>query len=453
MIVRAFVLLALVFGCTSNIVPDPVGTGGGGGSDLAGGSGSAGTAGGGMGAAAVDGGGPSNDGGLGGGGGGIAGSGGEGAGKGGNSATGSGGDIVAGSGGNGAGGRGGNGAAGSGGAAGGTSGAGVGGAGGSTGAVPFDPALLSRCTGTNPIRCTIPVATDGDYTVTVSLGNATAASVARVQAELYRIVVPELSLGSGQLSAQTFSVNVRQEKHDGYSAPGMTLDVLVDAPTTGPAPRLGGIGVASAPSLPTIFVAGDSTVCDWDPALATILSPTERGWAQELSQYLSAGIAVANYADSGETAGSFYTSFFPQARTAMRAGDYLFIQFGHNDQKSQTDIDNYKANLTKYITDARAKNVTPVLFTPVARKAASTASPGFAGLDQQARDLAAAQNVALVDLTTLSLAYYKTVPDLSGLFATASEGTHFGESGATQIASLVAKALKAGTLPLRAFVK
>jgi GDSL-like Lipase/Acylhydrolase family len=101
----------------------------------------------------------------------------------------------------------------------------------------------------------------------------------------------------------------------------------------------------------------------------------------------------------------------------MRAGDYLFIQFGHNDQKSQADIDNYKANLMRYITDARAKSVTPVLFTPVARKGASTASPGFAGLDQQARDLAAAQNVALVDLTSLSLAHYRTVSELSSLFA------------------------------------
>ena len=51
--------------------------------------------------------------------------------------------------------------------------------------------------------------------------------------------------------------------------------------------------------------------------------------------YLKPGIAVANYADSGETAGGFYTKFFPAARTAMKAGDYLFIQFGHNDQKDR----------------------------------------------------------------------------------------------------------------------
>jgi lysophospholipase L1-like esterase len=343
------------------------------------------------------------------------------------------------------------GAAGGSGTAGGTGGGGA--TGGATGAVALDAALLSDCTGTNPIRCTIPVPMNGDYTVTVQLGDASAASVARVQAETYRIVVPQLSLAAGQLSLQTFSVNVRAEQHDGYSAPGQILNLLVDAPAGGPAPHLAGLGFAAAPNIPTIFVAGDSTVCDWDPALATILDPLERGWAQELSQYLTPAIAVANYADSGETAGSFYGKFFPPAKAAMRAGDYLFVQFGHNDQKSATDIATYQANLMKYITDARAKNATPVLFTPVARKGASVANPGFMGLDQQARDLAAAQKVALVDLTSLALAYYQTVPNKSALFATPTEGTHFTESGATQIADLVAGALKSGTLPLRSSVK
>lgn len=341
-----------------------------------------------------------------------------------------------------------------GGAAGGQAGArgmggavGTGGAGGVAGAVPLDPTLLSLCSGANPIRCTIPVAANGDYTVTVELGDPAAASSSRVQAELLRVVIPTMSLGAGQLSQQTFSVNVRAEVHDGYSAPGMILDLLID----GTAPRLHGLGVAARPSLPTIFVAGDSTVCDWDPAAPNILSPIQRGWAQEVSQYFGPGIAVANYADSGETAGSFYTKFFPAARAAMRAGDYLFIQFGHNDQKAQADIDAYQANLTKYITDARARNVTPVLFTPVARRTATAADPGFAGLDQQARDLAAAQNVALVDLTNLAIAYYRTVPDISVLFATPTEGTHFSETGATQVAGLVARALQSSALPIKTY--
>jgi len=63
------------------------------------------------------------------------------------------------------------------------------------------------------------------------------------------------------------------------------------------------------------------------------------------------------------------------------------------------------------------------------------------GLDQQARDLAAAQKVALVDLTNLAWAYYQTLPDKTVLFVPGQE-THFTESGATQIAAIVARALK-----------
>ena len=79
----------------------------------------------------------------------------------------------------------------------------------------------------------------------------------------------------------------------------------------------------------------------------------------------------------------------------MKRGDFLFIQFGHNDQKTQAGIDSFKANLMKFINDARTAGATPILFTPVARKTATTADPGFAGLDGQVRELAASANVAL----------------------------------------------------------
>ena len=166
----------------------------------------------------------------------------------------------------GASGRGGTSGAGGRGGANGGAGGGMAGRAGSGGSVPLDPTLLALCSGTNPIKCTIPVATNTiDYTVTVELGDPNAASVARVQAELYRIVVPQTSIAAGQLVQQTFAVNVRTEAHDGYSADGKILDLLIDAPAGGPAPRLHGLGVAAAPSIPTIFVAGDSTVCDWAP--------------------------------------------------------------------------------------------------------------------------------------------------------------------------------------------
>jgi lysophospholipase L1-like esterase len=196
-----------------------------------------------------------------------------------------------------------------------------------------------------------------------------------------------------------------------------------------------------------LFVAGDSTVCDSDPVRP------ERGWAQELSIYLKPGLAVANYADSGDTAGSLYSKFAKRG-AVLKKGDYLFIQFGHNDMKSTDAVASYKANLMKFVTDARNAMATPVLFSPVARRAyledrtkpTTLADPGFNGLDQQVRELAAAEKVAFVDLTTLALKYCATV-DAPALFSSRTEIAHFNTKGATAISQLVADALKAGTTP------
>jgi lysophospholipase L1-like esterase len=166
---------------------------------------------------------------------------------------------------------------------------------------------------------------------------------------------------------------------------------------------------------------------------------------------LKPGIAVANYADSGETSASFRSGFWGPAKALLRAGDYVFIQFGHNDQKS--NVAGFTSGMMSYITDARNANAIPVLFTPPARKSASTTDTGFAGLDQQTRDLAKAQNVTLVDLTNLSLDYYRTLPDKSVVFATPSESTHFSETGASALSGLVVKSLKTSTLALADFVR
>jgi lysophospholipase L1-like esterase len=349
---------------------------------------------------------------------------------------------------------------GSGGTSAGAGGSSSGGTGGSVGGgdaeVPLDASLLSKCTGANPIVCTIPVPANGNYTVTVELGGA-AASRSRVQAEEHRISVPPTALGAGQYSKHTFSLNVREEKHDGYGAPEKILNLLIDDggdTDNATVPALHGLGFVAAPNIPTIFVAGDSTVCDWEPTYAaTKAGPLERGWAQEFSQFLKPSIAVANYADSGETASGFYGKFWPPAKALLREGDFVFIEFGHNDQGDFT-ADQFKTNMKKYVTDALAAKATPVLLTPVARKGASTGNPGFAGLDQATRDLAAAEKVALIDMTSLTLTYYNSAGvNKAELFATTSEGTHFGEYGATQVSKLVADYLKTTALPLKQHVR
>jgi lysophospholipase L1-like esterase len=314
--------------------------------------------------------------------------------------------------------------------------------------VPLDPTLLSSCTGTSPITCTL-TAPNGNWDVTVELGDPAAAGSSRVSSETRHYENNETATAAGAYSSLTFTANVRAEVHDGgQSAPGNILNLLID----GSAPKLHGLGIRSAPCAITIFIASDSTVCDWVATNTSAIAPDETGWGQELSLYMKAGVSVANYADSGETAGSFYTKFFPAARTAMKAGDYLFIQFGHNDMKNATDVANYPTNLGKYVTDAKAKGAIPVIFSPVSRAGGSAADPGFDGLNQVALDTADSLGVAKIDLTTLSRAYYQTVPNFSNtLFV--SGGTHFSEVGAIGVAGVVANAIKSSTLGLSSYIR
>lgn len=321
-----------------------------------------------------------------------------------------------------------------------------GGGGDSAGSVPIDPALRQKCTGTSPIVCQLP-APDGNWDVTVDLGSDTAAGNSRLAAETRHYFGDARATAVGAHELVSFTANVRMEKHDGgQSAPSNILDLVID----GSAPQLRGIGIRSAPQSITIFVAGDSTLCDWVGTNTSAVNDDETGWAQALPQYFAQGVAVANYADSGETAGGFYSKFFTQAKAALKAGDYVFVQFGHNDQKDASAVASYKTNLMKYVQDARDKQATPVLFTPVSRSSGSDADPGFAGLDQQVRDLAATENVAYIDLTVLSRNYYKTVPSKAALFA--DSGTHLSSLGANAVAGLVATAIKGGNLPLKSFV-
>lgn len=318
---------------------------------------------------------------------------------------------------------------------------------GAAGSVPLDPALLAKCAGKSPIVCHLD-APNGNWDVTLDLGADAAPSNTRVAAETRHYYGDARAIAAGEHALLSFTANVRLEQHDGgQSAPANVLDLVLD----GSAPQLRGIGLRAAPHAPTLFVAGDSTLCDWVGTNTSAVSDDETGWAQALAQYFAPGIALANYADSGETAGTFYTKFFPAAEKAMKAGDYLFVQFGHNDQKDATAIADYKSNLLKYVQDARAKQVTPVLFTPVSRSTGTDAEPGFMGLDQYVRDLAAAEKVAYVDLTVLSRNYYKTVPDKKVLFA--DSGTHLSSLGAIAVAGLVAQALKTSDLPLKSWLR
>lgn len=121
----------------------------------------------------------------------------------------------------------------------------------------------------------------------------------------------------------------------------------------------------------TVHTIGDSTMAikpdpDKNP---------ERGWVQVLPQYFNENVEIKNYAVNGRSTKSFRErGNWKPVLEALKPGDYLFIQFGHNDSKD-TDPERYtnpqtayRYNLIRYIEEARAKGAVPILFSSIARR-------------------------------------------------------------------------------------
>jgi lysophospholipase L1-like esterase len=120
----------------------------------------------------------------------------------------------------------------------------------------------------------------------------------------------------------------------------------------------------------TIFMIGDSTMAD----KPLIPENPERGWGQLLDSYFLPHVVIENHAANGRSSKSFRDEGrWKSVLDRMHHGDWVIIQFGHNDEKSDetrhTDpFTTYTKNLKRYVNEAREKGGLPILATPVARR-------------------------------------------------------------------------------------
>lgn len=134
---------------------------------------------------------------------------------------------------------------------------------------------------------------------------------------------------------------------------------------------LGGLFLTSGTEdVPTIYIIGDSTAAEKDISNGKI----ERGWGMVLQGFFDEGVRVENHAVNGRSSRSFYTEGrWQTVAERLRPGDYVIIQFGHNDEKPKpdrhTDVGTtFDAHLAQYCRETRAKGATPVLMSPVVRR-------------------------------------------------------------------------------------
>lgn len=203
-----------------------------------------------------------------------------------------------------------------------------------------------------------------------------------------------------------------------------------------------------------VFIAGDSTASDYGPERAP-----RQGWGMQLQSFLDPKAwSVRNHAQSGRSARSFVEQgWLDGIAKDLRAGDVLLVQFGHNDAKLEDPAryneprDAFPAWLMRYVALARERGATPILITPVARRKFDRGQLlDTHGLYAQAvRDLAARENLGLIDLNASSAdwlralgdepskLFFMHVPEAGTPDQAQTDDTHFQERGAVAMACLV----------------
>lgn len=190
-----------------------------------------------------------------------------------------------------------------------------------------------------------------------------------------------------------------------------------------------------------IGLAGDSTMCQYkSPPAAKGLA----GWGMAFGECFNDRVEIVNLAASGRSTLSFrQQGKWKQLLDAKP--DFVFIQFGHNDQKNP-DLDangGFRSQLIEYVTEARQAGARPVLVTPVARRTfgpAGKLETRLAPWADAMKAVATERKVPLIDLHNKSMELYSKLGPEGSAFMTASpkDFTHFSERGAVEIARLVA---------------
>lgn len=224
-------------------------------------------------------------------------------------------------------------------------------------------------------------------------------------------------------------------------------------------------GFSAGPSKITVYLIGDSTM-----SIKEKRYYPETGWGMPFVYFFDESVTVDNRAMNGRSTRSFIEeNRWQPVVDNLREGDYVLIQFGHNDEvktkKTYTTETEFQANLIRYVSETRARKATPVLITPVARRSFNDQGQledTHATYSQLVRKVALANKVPLIDLDQKSQALLKDmgIETSKLLFLQLAPGehpnypdgkvdnTHFSELGARKMAQLVLAEIRALNLDL-----
>lgn len=321
---------------------------------------------------------------------------------------------------------------------------------------------------------TARVPREGNYRVTVTLAATAAETNTAIKAELRRLMAAdEIRLARGETRRVSFIVNTRTPRIAAVAAIAAG-DVKLKAPreTTQEAwawdeaitleftdpHAVRAIEIEPA-EVPTIFLLGDSTVCDQS-------KEPYASWGQMFTRFFQPEVAIANHGESGET----YRDSLGRRRldkivSVMKPGDWLILQFGHNDQKQIAagkggPFTTYKEEIKKHVAAVRAHGGNCVIVSPMERRGfdeTGAVKPSLADYAEAARQSAQELSVPFIDLNAMSKRFYAALGPEKSARAFAAPGgivdnTHHNNYGSYELAKCIVQAIRAQQLPMAKWV-
>lgn len=335
-------------------------------------------------------------------------------------------------------------------------------------------AVANAVTSAQPFLFSVAVP-EGNYRVTVTLGDPTADAITTVKAESRRLMLERVRTAAGKFETRTFTVNVRTTKISNgdevnldsremnlttHKAISRDWDDKLTLQFSDSHPAVSAIEIQKVDDAVTVFITGDSTVTDQPGGAITT-------WGQNITRWFTSDVAVANHAESGETLKGFLKERrWEKLLDSVHQGDYVIIEFGCNDSKksgpqniypnqdfSETYVDagtTYKELLKQFAADVQKKGAFPIIASPSARRQDSKKPGSLQAYADAAIAVAKEINVPSIDLNSFGVELNDALgADSPKLF---NDQTHPSEYGGYLQSKCIALGIKQDNLPLAKYI-
>lgn len=313
---------------------------------------------------------------------------------------------------------------------------------------------------------------DGNYKVTVTLGAKKRAARTVVRAESRRLFVEEVETKKGKYATYSFVVSKRSPRIDDKMVVKikdrekdyLNWDDSLTLEFNGAAPAVKSISIEPDTTAITVFLCGNSTVVDQN-------DEPWASWGQMIPRWFDEQVAISNHAESGLTARTFLGSNrLDKILSMMKPGDYVFCEFGHNDEKEKRPGDgawyHYVYNLKIFIDRVREKKGHVVFLTPTARRRFDDTQKKMVNTHGEfpdaMRSVAEREHVPLIELNQMTTDFFETLGfegskralvhypanTFEGQDKELADNTHFNPYGAYEVAKMVVMGMKQHHLPM-----